>query len=557
MLFVRKEWRKAAIISLGGVGKTQVALQLAYWIKKHRPDKATFKQAFTAIGGEDDDLKESLLIMDNADNKDILFSSADMPGGISEYLPESGDGLTLFTIRDVIELHEIDPPEAADFFKKSLIQKDMLRDKAATAKLLKELTYLPLAITQAAAYINIKQVPLTEYIRKFDNAAADLLSFISCIEPKGIPQSLFPGSESIEQLVDVIGMLYAYAFLTRRGDSKVFDMHSLVHLVTRIWVQREGLTVTTDEKATRHFITVFPSDDYANRNVWREYLPHAFRVLQHSKELEEKSDLVDGRIEEAVKNHPSRLASQHELAGAYEANGQVKEAVALHEQVVAIRKRVLAEDHPERLASQHELAIAYRANGQVKEAVALHEQVFAICKRVFAEDHPSRLASQHQLAIAYRANGQVKEAVALLEQWLASQHALAGAYEANGQVKAAVALLEQVVATEAKTLAEDHPERLASQHELAIAYRANGQVFAICKRVFAEDHPSRLASQHELAGAYRANGQVKEAVALLEQVVAIRKRVFAEDEVETPILKCRCRSSERDWYFRWVPVQTD
>ena len=519
MLFVHKEWRKAAIVGLGGVGKTQVALQLAYWTKKHRPEfsifwvpalsKATLEQAFTAMarnlpiqsGGEDDDLKESvrrylssegagpwLLVVDNADDRDVLFGSVDMPGGISEYLPESDDGVTLFTTRsrevavsvtgsDVIELREMDRPEAAEFLEKSLIQKDMLCDEAGVAELLKKLTYLPLAITQAAAYINIKRVPLAEYvellhgtqqniiglmskefrdntrypgsqnavattwlvsfdqIRKIDNTAANLLSFISCIEPKGIPQSLLPGSESTEQLVDAIGTLCAYAFLTRRGDGKVFDMHSLVHLATRIWVQRESLTATTGDKATRHLATVFPSDDYANRNVWREYLPHAFRVLQHSNETDiaEKSDLLfwvgrclreDGRIKEAVasleeachwrnhhfaKDHPSRLASQHELAMTYQANGQVKEAVALLEQVVAIRARVLAEDHPSRLASQHALAGAYQANGQVKEAVALLEQVVAIRERVLAEDHPSRLASQHALAMAYEANGQVKE----------------------------------------------------------------------------------------------------------------------------------------------------
>ena len=54
-----------------------------------------------------------------------------------------------------------------------------------------------------------------------------------------------------------------------------------------------------------------------------------------------------------LEDHPSRLASQHELAGAYQANGQVKEAVKLLERVVAIRTEVLAEDHPSRLASQH------------------------------------------------------------------------------------------------------------------------------------------------------------------------------------------------------------
>lgn len=70
---------------------------------------------------------------------------------------------------------------------------------------------------------------------------------------------------------------------------------------------------------------------------------------------------------------------------------------------------MLAEDHPDQLASQHVLVIAYQADWQVKEAVALLEHVAAI------REHPSRPASQYELAIAYRANEQVKEAVTLLE----------------------------------------------------------------------------------------------------------------------------------------------
>ncbi|KAK4160531.1 hypothetical protein QBC43DRAFT_113210 [Cladorrhinum sp. PSN259] len=672
-LFESKESQKVAIVGLGGVGKTQVALKLAYWTKKHRPEfsvfwvpvlsKATFEQAFIAIakklsiqsGGNDEDFKESvkrylssetagpwLLVVDNADDGDILFGSADRPGGISEYLPESGDGLTLFTTRsrevavsvvgsDVVDLEQMDPPEANQFFENSLVQKNMTRDEAATAALLKELAYHPLAIAQAAAYINVKQVPVAEYverlhsapqnaihliskefrdrtrypesqnavattwlisfdqIRRSDNAAADLLSFISCIEPKGIPQSMLPGYESIEQL-DAIGTLCAYAFLTRRGESKVFDMHSLVHLATRIWIQREARTAMTDEKAIRHLAEVFPYDDYVNREVWREYLPHASRLLQHSKDLDiaEKSDLlfwvgrclkVDGRIKEATRSleeaynwrnrhfdedHPDRLSSQHALAGAYQANGQVNEAIILLEKVVDIEAQTLAEDHPSRLASQHALASAYKANGQVKEAIILLEKVVDIEAQTLAEDHPDRLASQHALAGAYEANGQVKEAIILLEKVvdikaqtlaedhpdrLASQHALAMAYQANGQVNEAIILLEKVVDIEAQTLAEDHPSRLASQHALAGAYKANGQVneaIILLEKVadieaqtLAEDHPSRLASQHALAGAYEANGQVKEAIILLEKVVDIRAQTLAEDHPD--------RLASEDW----------
>ncbi|KAL2165747.1 hypothetical protein VTG60DRAFT_3871 [Thermothelomyces hinnuleus] len=101
------------------------------------------------------------------------------------------------------------------------------------------------------------------------------------------------------------------------------------------------------------------------------------------------------------------------LAGAYQENGQVKEAVALLEQVVAIHNQALAQDHPSRLASQHTLAGAYQANGQVKEAVTLLEQVVAIQAQVLAEDHPDQLASQHELAADE--TGQVARDAAVVE----------------------------------------------------------------------------------------------------------------------------------------------
>jgi tetratricopeptide (TPR) repeat protein len=55
------------------------------------------------------------------------------------------------------------------------------------------------------------------------------------------------------------------------------------------------------------------------------------------------------------------------------------------------------------------------------------------------------------------------------------------------------------------------------------------RVVAMRAEVLAEDHPDRLASQHVLATVYQANGQVKEAVKLLERVVAIKAEVLAED----------------------------
>jgi tetratricopeptide (TPR) repeat protein len=74
---------------------------------------------------------------------------------------------------------------------------------------------------------------------------------------------------------------------------------------------------------------------------------------------------------------------------------------------------------------------------------------------------------------------------------------------------------------------------LSSQHELARTYEVNGQVREAVallaevvrtrERTLAADHPDRLASQHALAGAYRENGQLEKAVALLTDMAQIRE----------------------------------
>ncbi|KAL2859896.1 kinesin light chain [Aspergillus lucknowensis] len=591
-----KDCQKITLSGLGGIGKTQVALQFAYSIKADRPEFSifwvqslsmeTFELSCSEVAQvlgirqaqkDSNDVKvllrqhlsaksagKWLLIVDNADDLDLLRGTHQTEGLLT-FLPESDDGLTIFTTRhgavaqyltgnDMIEIGKMTRHDTTDLLEKSLVRNGLCDDSDIVMNLLTELEYLPLAITQAAAYININKSSISEYLRllkktdddaitllstdwgdktryrnlpntvaktwmitfnrilKCDPLAADLLAFMSCIEWRAIPYSILPTADHEARLAGAIGTLCSYSFLERRDDGTKLDMHRLVHLATRVWVNQNGRGVVTRMEALKHLLKVFPSDDYTNRETWRAFLPHVARIERDKqcKGTEEMSELclkvglclyVDGRMKEAVvwlqescewrdknldQDSEDRLASQHALAGAYQANGQVKEAVKLLEHVVATESKVLAENHPSRLASQHALAGAYQANGQAKEAVKLLEHVVATKSKVLAEGHPSRLASRH---------------------------ALAGAYQANGQVKEAVKLLEHVVAIKSKVLAEDHPSRLASQHELAGAYQANSQVkeavkllehvVAIKSKVLAEDHPSRLVSQHVLATFYK------------------------------------------------------
>ena len=79
-----------------------------------------------------------------------------------------------------------------------------------------------------------------EQIRNREPLAAELLSFMSCIDVKDIPQSLLPLAESAKKAVDAIGTLTAYAFVIKQKTEQLLALHRLVHLATRNWLRIEG-----------------------------------------------------------------------------------------------------------------------------------------------------------------------------------------------------------------------------------------------------------------------------------------------------------------------------
>jgi tetratricopeptide (TPR) repeat protein len=627
-----------SIVGLGGTGKTQLALQFAYTVRETMSavsifwmpalSMESFGQACMAVAAalhitqaetREDDAKKLvkehlsadqagpwLLVLDNADDHDILYGT-EHAAGIIDYLPESEKGMTVFTTRvqelavsltrgDVIELGSMSKPDAMNFLEKSLIRKNLAEDRKEAEELLDELACLPLAIAQAAAYLNMNRTTIAKYLRLLrhteqdtislmskefrdqtrykgsanavastwvvsfsqlrerDAVAADLLAFISCIEWKAIPQSLLPKVQSQERMEEAIGTLCGYSFLSRReGDNtgefdrgeEWYDLHRLVHLATRVWVDKYGNTADVAQQALAHIAEVFPTDDFTNQAVWRAYMPHALRLLdtKASVDVQSRAKLsfwvgrcldFDGRVPEAVRwleecwrcrevlneDDPDRLKAQHELGVSYQANGQVEDAVKLLEHVVKVRDVKLAETDGERLASQHALGVSYWANGQVEDAVRLLEHVVKVQDGTLAEAHPDRLASQHALSVLYRANGQTEDAIRLLEH---------------------------VVKVKDITLAETHPSRLASQHELGVLYRANGQtedairllehVVKVRDITLAETHPSRLASQHELGVSYWEIGQIEDAIRLLEHVVKVRDATLAETHPHRQVSK--------------------
>ena len=470
MLFKKDSCHKVAITGLGGVGKTQIALELAYRVKDGHPTFSVFwvpattvenfEQAYLGIGrlleipgitDEKADVKvlvkqhlsqEStgkwLLVVDNADDIDVWFgNNSSKATSLTDFLPKSSQGVVLFTTRNrkaavkmaqsnVIEVSEMNEQTATELLKKSLIHPEVLDHKQATLTLFQQLAYLPLAIVQAAAYINENGIPVSEYLSLLDDTeekvievlsedfedegrykesknpvattwlisfnqirqsqalAADYLSFMSCMDSRNIPQSLLPPAPSKKAMVDAIGTLSAYSFITRRPADQSFDLHRLVHLATRNWLQEEGLLTLWTDTAVSQLAKVFPSHEHANRPVRTAYLPHARYVLASSAQ--------SGKIEDATH-------LRHKVGLSVFVEGKYSEAEELFVQVIETRKRVLGAEHPDTLTSMGNLALTYGNQGRWKEAEELEVQVMETSLRVLGAEHPDTLTSMGNLAL--------------------------------------------------------------------------------------------------------------------------------------------------------------
>jgi hypothetical protein len=334
-MFTKDHTTKIAITGLGGVGKTQLILELLYRTKDKYKDCSvlwipatnieSLYQAYRDVaqeleipGWEEEkaDLKKLvqgylskesagqwLLVFDNADDMDMWITrpgSEQGSSGLVDYLPKSNRGSILFTTRDrktavkltrdnIVEVPKMDEKLATQLLQKSLVDPNLVNNQQDTEALLAELTCLPLAIVQAAAYINENGIALPTYlsllkeqeedviellseefeddhryrdiknpvattwlisfeqIRRRDPLAADYLSFMSCVDPRDIPQSLLPPGQSRKREIDAIGTLNAYSFISRRPNLTL-DLHRLVHLATRNWLRNEGLLTQSTER---------------------------------------------------------------------------------------------------------------------------------------------------------------------------------------------------------------------------------------------------------------------------------------------------------------------
>lgn len=598
----------AAIYGLGGVGKTQIALELAYQIREECPDYSIFwlpsmdlksiQQSYlnmaTQLGvmaatREPDEAMKSvcnhlcqsssgpwLLIFDNADDLSMWHESASGVN-IRAYLPSSLLGRILFTTRcnrvaqllapgSTIHVPEMGAKQATRVLESLLIDKDLLEDRESTTELLEQLTYLPLAIAQAASFINQNSTDIKGYItllngqeqdavdllsedfedreryksirnpvattwltsfdqmQKQDSLAAEYLSFMACLCPREIPISILPYSNAVEQQ-RAIGLLRAYGFVRSRPDGHSLDMHRLVHLAMRNFLRSSGRLYEWEQKVLQVLCEKWPDADPRFRRQWQQYLPHAFHILETTT-----TEKATGMCADLRWNISFSLFF----------DGRRQEGIRAIHQVINYKKATLGPEHLDTLRVSEGLIMFYDPQHDIEKARELNTQILQVRLKVLGPDSPDVAISLGSLAQVYERLGHYQVA-----EWLCisaikgrlkhfgieSRHTrsvitvMINTYLGQGRLADAAELAASHHALTVRVCGADSQDALSSQAILSVIYIQQGhwkeaesqsaESLLKHRKLLGSHHPLTISCAYQLATIMSKQGRYTEGAALV------------------------------------------
>ncbi len=631
------------LTSLTRGSKSQIAIEYAYRLRNkwparsvfwiHANNAARFVQSYRSIataakipGIEDpkvdvlnlvfqwlgsDQSGDWLLILDNADDADVFFGLPTVPAAqadaastespcLSRYLPQTGTGSILITSRDegtavrltgarkqVLRVDVMSEDDTMALLTKRLPED--ASDQFAKKKLIVKLDLVPLAITQASAYITVRGPRMTvakylqlirhdeknqihllignevdlrrdpgfpnsvirtwqisfSQIKRQNPAAADLLSCMCMLDRQGIPEFLF--SEDGDQSLDfeeAIGTLIRFSFVAEEKELKNFAMHRLVQVATRKWIETYGEVERFQKEALRLVSHHYPKGEFENWRTCEALEPHAQIVLSYTYDSEpckvQRSSILNNEAWYALEQGKFKLSEN-----------RIQEAID-------IRKLCLGPDDPGSLQSLSLLALTYKNQGRWTEAEKLQVQVLKTMKRVRRAEHQKTLTSMNNLASTYIDQGRWTEAkklqVQVLEtmkrvlgaehpETLRSMNNLVSTYSYQGRWTEAEKLQVQVLETRKRVLRAEHPHTLTSMHNLAKTYNHQGrwteaeklqvQVLETRNMVLGAEHPDTLMSINNLAWTYHDQNRLSEAIELTEKIVELSKKNLGANHLRT------------------------
>ncbi|EXA29684.1 hypothetical protein FOVG_18851 [Fusarium oxysporum f. sp. pisi HDV247] len=627
---------RLALFGLGGVGKSQIALEYAYrfraqhsnasifWI--HAENRSRIEQGFNSIAEEigiPGNLYPStsilalvrswlskrlkgpwLMVLDNADDTNVFFGkltnelsshSTHQHQCLWDFLPQSPNSTILFTTRnkqlgldlagggDLISVPPMEYSEAKLLFT-SRLQTTQASEKSMK-KLFDLLEYLPLAIAQAAAVIERKYQSLDQYLERYeetesapinllnkdftdigrdgqdknavfktwsisfnqirqdDMRAAELLSLMSFYDRQGIPELLLRqqlGTSS--QLEDALSTLKGYSLIYPSHDGKAFDMHRLVQLCVKGWLQGHNEYSTWADAAIVTLCEAYPTAEHENWAQCALLLPHAQRIITAFPST--KSD--------------KQATLQFNVAWYLDTQGRYDSAESLHGRALEQRTLRLGQEHTDTLMSSNGLATVLLHQGKYAQAEQLLRKTLEARRRTLGPRHEDTLTSASTLSNILWGQGKYEEAEHLLLQTLDGRKAVLGSRHKdtmesikhhvvflwyNGKYCEAETKIQDLADDMEEMLGPNHPSTLASKSVYASILDVLGKhktaellfndLFNATKQLYGKEHPETLDCLERLSWTLANQGRFAEARQIKQQALEGYEKTLGKDHPET------------------------
>ncbi|TAN70195.1 MAG: tetratricopeptide repeat protein [Methylobacter sp.] len=199
--------------------------------------------------------------------------------------------------------------------------------------------------------------------------------------------------------------------------------------------------------------------------------------------------------------------------------GRYREAQQLLEQAQDLSSQSPTVDIALKAHLLNDLGLMKHALGDSKAALALSEEALNLRLDLFGEEHQDTADSLNDVAVYYNALGQPAQALDLGEQALQIRRTLFG---------------------------EQHPDTARSLSNIAGYYYVldqpaqaldlGEQSLQIRRKLFGEEHPATATSLNNVALNYHALGKPAQALELSEQALRIQRTLFGEEHPDTASL---------------------
>ena len=293
-----------------------------------------------------------LLVVDNADNIEHWWPGKYKSGGslddpsknLSKYLPDGQDNShVLITTRDnrvasrlareakPIAVQPMSNDEAKSLFLSKLGDEESNFDETQVRNLLEELDHLPLAVSQAAAFIKENDVSIADYtnalrgedaeeflheelddsrrdeesvnsvfrtwklshdqIKQQKPRAAELLSLLAMLDRQSVPKSLL---KKVPEVTTSLGVLQSFNLVTTRAGLQSVQIHRLVQRFVRLSLQRDSAAPKWQETALACVSKDYPTEiGVAEWPICDALAPHVHVLMGYKyKTVESRLDLA-------------------------------------------------------------------------------------------------------------------------------------------------------------------------------------------------------------------------------------------------------------------------